>query len=407
MKISAAISIISVICVAGAAAYAVCFCLRELGWVKRSLPRPDGRIFTAHPLLTVALMVVLSRFAVYCIGTAVQGFDGTLAGFAELWSGPDTEHYVRISIHGYEPGTEYENLIVFYPLYPLLIRIFTPIFGVPELAGMFVSNLCLAGACFLLYKLCVECGMDKAQGLLAVAFLLVFPFSVFTASCYTESLFLLLTVACALCLKRRKWLFAGVAGMLAAMTRTQGVLCLVMAAYEAVSAWKEEEKPLRCLWCLLIPVGFCAYLAINLALYGDALAFTVFEKAAPWYQGTDWFFNNLAQHVNMAMQYPGLAQFIYLPQVLLFFAVLAVLTAGLKRKIRTSFMLYGYISLIVCYTASWLISGGRYLLAVFPIFMALGVETKKRPVLGAVLFLCCCVLNIFYMLAFLRGEAVM
>lgn len=405
IDIFAVMRFVSIVAAAAVAAYAVRFCLLELGWLR---PREIRRRALRHSLALVVILALLSRAALYYTGTALEGFDGTLAGFLELWSGPDTGHFVRISQYGYEPGTEYANNIVFYPLYPLLIRVFSLVFRSPELSGMIVSGLSFTGACALLYLLCVECGMSQREGVAAAAFMTVFPFSVFTLTCYTESLFLLLTIGCALMLKKRKWLFAGLLGMLAALTRTQGVLCFAMAVYELAVEWRAAGRPTpRALWSLLIPAGFGAYLLLNLTLYGDAFAFAAYESAAPWYQSTAWFFDNIAQHVQLAMSYPGLAQFIYLPQIILFFAVLAALAAGIRMRLRTSVMLYGCLSVIVSYSASWLISGGRYMLAVFPIYMVAARFAKKRPFAAATVFVCSCAFAVFYMAAYLHGEAVM
>lgn len=383
-----------------------------LWWGRHRSASPASRS-AWHPYVVLLLAVLASRLLLYAVSPLfAPSWDAErsyLDNLCQLWSGPDTEHYVRISQYGYEPGTEHENLIVFYPLFPLLMRLFNLVLPRPELCGMVISLLCTLGACLLLYQLALECGMSRYEGYAAVFFLLAYPFSVFLMSCYTEALFLLLTLSCALLLRRGKWLWAGVVGFLAALTRLQGVLILVMAVYEF---FRQRKGRLRAqdapaLGLLLIPAGFAVYLTINQVLYGDAFAYLAFEKAAPWYQGTDWFFRNLTQHATMATQYPGLAPLIYVPQIVLFFVVLGLMVYGMRQRLRTSLLLYGAICLLVSYTASWLISGGRYVLAIFPLYLCLARLSQRRRLVGGLVALGSVWLMIFYYVGFLQGQAIM
>ena len=409
MDISGTVAAAGVLTLAAAAAYIAYYALRSLGWIQK-LPEPSIRSLLPEPMAAVLLLFVLSRVVLYVLGTARIGYTGSLSdGFLTLWTGPDSEHFVRISRFGYEPGTEHENLIVFYPLFPALMRLFSFVFRSPELSGIIISNICFAVACVWLYKLCLECGLTETEGVAAAAFMIAFPFSFFSMSCYTESLFLMLTIGCALMLRQKKWLFAGMLGMLAALTRTQGVLCFAMAAYEAADALvkKREDKPARLLWLLLIPMGYIAYLCLNKALYGSFFAYMAFERASPWYQHADWIWNNLKYNVSMGEQYAGLAKFIYLPQLLLFFLMLLCLMRGAREKLPPSLLIYGGLSVLMSYTASWLISGGRYMFAVFPVYMALARYTRRHKLAGALIFLISLAFLLFYMYSHLRGEAVM
>lgn len=61
-------------------------------------------------------------------------------------------------------------------------------------------------------------------GFWALLWLCLFPVTVFLGAPYTESLFLLTTAMALEMVRRKKWLFAGIWGMLAALTRNVGVL---------------------------------------------------------------------------------------------------------------------------------------------------------------------------------------
>ncbi|MDR0898424.1 MAG: hypothetical protein LBN04_11290 [Oscillospiraceae bacterium] len=361
--------------------------------------------------LAVVALVVLTRVALYVWGMLAVTPDMSLSGierFVEHWRGADVEHFVRIAEHGYEPGSEYANRIVFFPLFPLLMRVVGWVlpFGV-EFAGIVVGNLALLGACLLLFRLCLAYDMEPIEGVLAVCFLLAFPFGVFLQMCYTEQPFLLLAIGCLLAARRGRWWIAGLLGMLAALTRNMGVLLIVPAAYEYLCQRRPGEKIWRALPLLLIPAGLGVYLLLNAALYGDALAFLGYQKAAPWYQNFALFSNTIAQQYGMAIEHPGLASIIYVPQLLLFFAVLGALGLGARMGINPGLVLLGGLMVLASYSASWLISGGRYMLAVFPMYMALARFTRRHPLAGGGVLAASGVLMITLAYLLLNGHAIM
>ena len=155
-----ALSYLSMVCLAAVALYLARHALCELGWLpKRKSGLTPAQGCAAHPFLVILILFFATRIFLYWAGTARYGLDpafSPLEGFAKLWSGADTEHFVRISRFGYEPGGEYQNLIVFYPLYPLLMRIVGFVVPIPELAGIVISNAALLGACWLIYRLALE-----------------------------------------------------------------------------------------------------------------------------------------------------------------------------------------------------------------------------------------------------------
>ncbi|MBQ3864909.1 MAG: hypothetical protein II781_03625, partial [Clostridia bacterium] len=69
---------------------------------------------------------------------------------------------------------------------------------------------------------------------------------------------------------------------------------------------------------------------------------------------------------------------IYIPQILLFFISLGICFAGLKNKVRTSYVGFAFLYLVVTYSASWMLSGGRYLACNIPLFIILAMTTRTR-----------------------------
>ena len=229
-----------------------------------------------------------------------------LEGFAkrvfEPWAHWDGVWFVRIAADGY---AAHESSQAFFPLYPLLVRTVAPLTGGNfVIAGVAVSLLCYAGAMVLLYRL-AKAELGARIALWSVVFISVFPTALVFQAVYSESLFLLLALACFAAGRRGHWLLAGVMGLLATLTRSSGLVLLLPLAI----MWWEQRRcaPLRLpggpsggkaparrpaittLACLLlVPAGLALYMAYLWRAFGDPLLFGVVQGswgrglAAPW-----------------------------------------------------------------------------------------------------------------------------
>ena len=289
------------------------------------------------------------------------------------WTEPgDATRYLDIAKNGYVTTGENAINLVFYPLYPLLIRLAGAVTGLPA-AGLIVSQLSYAGASILLYEYILLDG-SAGDAWMGVLLLSLYPFSMFAMGVFSEGLFLLLTMGCLYALRQRRFALAGCVGFLAALTRTQGMLLILPAAYEWITlTWGKEKRAARWtdLCLLLIPAGFGVYLMLNFYLHGNPTQFLLYEADAPWYQTARWIGSNIALQVDLAKEYAGLDWIIYWPQIILYFAALGVLFLGIWKRERTSLILYGGAYLGMTYLSGWMISGGRYLLGCVPLFVIL------------------------------------
>lgn len=319
----------------------------------------------------------------------------------------DAVRYLDLAQNGYTTIGENRINLVFYPLYPLLMRGLGLIIGNLATAGMILSRLAYAGAGVLLYELILLDG-DKRRAWDGVILLGLYPFSIFATGVYTEGLFLFLTIACLYALRKQNFVLAGCVGFLAALTRTQGVLLLFPAVYEWLVELLQRPKRhprWRDGFLFLIPAGFCVYLGINYALYGNCFQFLEFEAAEPWFQTTEWIADNIALQFDMGQNYSGLNGIIYTPQIILYFAALGVLIYGIRQKTRMSFLLYGGVYLGFTYLSGWMISGGRYMFGCVPIYIIL--SGLKEGLARNVLMFVMGILFFAYSMFFLYGFAIM
>jgi len=319
----------------------------------------------------------------------------------------DAVRYLDIAQNGYVAQGENAINLVFYPLYPLLIRLFSCLGGDMGVIGMLLSQVCFAFASVFFYELLLLDG-DARTAWDGALLLNLYPFSVFAMGVFTEGLFLLLTVSCMYAIRKRSFPAAGVLGFFAALTRVQGMLLIIPGVYAWITHCfgTEKHRPAaKDLLLLLIPAGFCVYLGINYALHGDFFKFLQFEAGDPWYQTTRWIGDNIAQHYQMALEYPGLSLIIYWVQIALYFIFLSALVYGVFRRERVEYLLYGGAYLGFSYLSGWMISGGRYLLGCFPVMMVLA--KCRWEWLRRLLLMGAGMLFFAYSLFYLMGFAIM
>lgn len=142
-----------------------------------------------------------------------------------LWDG---SWYRLVAVFGYDPGKSANA--AFFPLYPWLMRWGHQLTGwSPETIGYIISNLAFFGALILLYRL-VTMDFNEVMAKRTLWALALFPTAFFFTAVYTESLFLLLAVGTLYAARRGEWLLAGIIGLLAALTRSAGVMLLAPMA---------------------------------------------------------------------------------------------------------------------------------------------------------------------------------
>ena len=173
--------------------------------VARAFPvwRPATLRWSASAVLvgTRLPVLLLGVLAVTAVGTVPAPTAEALwrissSELANLQARWDTAFYDQIATTGYhwDPSTFLHQNVVFFPLYPLLMRWGGALLGGhPLLAGTFISLAAFMGAISLLYRLAViELGEEQAWPVILL--LSTYPYALFYSVVYTESLFLFLTV---------------------------------------------------------------------------------------------------------------------------------------------------------------------------------------------------------------------
>ena len=227
----------------------------------------------------------------YSAHTSDPNISGTLGENVGIWRHFETWdglHYLYLARYGY--GGSPESL-AFYPLWPTLIRLVTPLFGGNfTLAALVLSNLFSTAALVALHRLVARRTTEIIANR-ATILLVVFPGSLFLCLPYTEAFFLLL---CALifnlldttsriappraiaqadcCEARASWqvpLAVAACAALAAFARPTGLLLSVPLLYVA---WLRRETPAWRLVFLAPVVGLLGYFLVIHGATGDFAA---------------------------------------------------------------------------------------------------------------------------------------
>lgn len=282
----------------------------------------------------------------------------------------DSAWYLDIAEKGYYlRGEGQQANVVFFPLYPLLVRLAGCLTGGNlVLAGWIVSSLFLALAVAMLTRLTQEFHPELDPERPAI-FLLVFPTAFYLNAVYSESLFLFLSLAVVYFALKRNFILAGACAALASATRVAGVFLFVILFVEFVQAfgWRAVFSPRR-VWPLAIaPLGILSFFLHHWVVFGDFLLYLHVQKTF----GRD--FQSDLQEYLVVRNNPDLIHTL----LDLSFTFLAILFAILAlKRFRLSYGIYMLVSLAVALSTGTALGIARYAMVLFPIYLiAAGIRS--------------------------------
>ena len=319
--------------------------------------------------LILGIKVLLFTFAVQAVAT-LSTSHGT---WLEIWNRWDASHYLRLAEHGYATSGDTRVSLVFFPLYPWLVRGAAFFVRNYMAAAFLVSGIASIAVGLLLQKL-VRLDESEAVARNTVWFLFIFPTSYFLHIAYTESLFLALTLGCFLAARNERWELAGLLGAGACLTRVNGLILGFALATEVIHQyWKTRRINLRWLWIGVVPLGFLGYLWLNHEVTGDYFAFTKimhehwYKKfASPWFGIHDLWLRALGLNVN-----EGLNELVAV-------AILSICTVWSWFRLRPSYSVWITLNWVLITSTAFVLSVPRYTLTLFPVFILFARATSGR-----------------------------
>jgi hypothetical protein len=365
-------------------------------------------------LRSAGLAFVSSRALVGAVALVAVAVFGTDAHNARLFDDPALTHpflpsllsplarwdsvwYLGIAQSGYSGASS-----AFFPLYPLLVRAFA-LGGSPGallVSAYVVSLASLFGALWVMHRLvALELGSD-AVARSAVLMLALFPGALWLGAPYSESLFLLLSVAAFYCARTGRWWAAGTLAALAAGTRSAGLVLLVplLILWWRSPGGRRRARDLA--WLALAPLGLVAYSVYLAVSVGDGFAYLHLQDV--WFRSFAGPFGGVVDGARAA--WDGVRQIasgsrthVYFAEAggdpiavgwhnLELFGFLVLAAVGLVGVFRRLPLAYGaYVLAALALPLSFpvgpqpLMSLPRFLAVLFPLFMWLALACHERP----------------------------
>jgi len=280
----------------------------------------------------------------------------------------DGVNYLRITTQGYaKNGGE----TAFFPLYPLLIRFVSNLGILPLYIGIALNLLCLL---FIDKKL--------------LLFLLLFPTSFYLAVNYTESFFILLTIAFFTSLRSKKYFPASLLSAVASGTKIFGAIFGVILLIKFI-----EEKRFNIrhfLLLILSELGLLGYAFYLHKFVGDPLSFihsqTVFDMGRSG--GQIILLPQVLYRYGMMLLYTPLDSFIYYRIVLELATFIFSIFLLFKYwpKLEVSEKVFSTWAIFLPSLSGTFVSFPRYAIILIPLFIQFvrDKSIKYRPVYAIV-----------------------
>ena len=287
------------------------------------------------------------------------------------WERFDTLWYLQIAAHGYDRPES----VVFFPLYPGLIRLLSAF--LPPIAGALLIS---SAASFFLFWGLQELLLENVSESLAeqaVLFCAVWPASFIFFAGYPESLLFALMVWSLYMARENRWAVAIACGIAAALTKALGVIVAVPLLILAL-----RQKKMKGLATLAIPLAAAGFLAWLRSTGHPTLNFA-YEKywhtlpSAPW--RTLW----VAIRTSLNSPNPVLILNLVFP--------IAVSILVAISRVRVEYVMFAVVAMLMAFcknTTPPLQSMVRYLLIVFPAFVGMARLFQNPPMQSRFVMAC-------------------
>lgn len=298
------------------------------------------------------------------------------------WANFDGVHYLNIAQYGYI------NQARFFPLLPLLINILsTPFLSIINsplthfFVGFIFVNLVFALSLWIFKKL-IELDFSKEIAKKSIYYLLIFPTAFFFVCIYSEGLFFLLTILSFYFARKRKWFMSILCASALMATRFVGIAIFPALLYEFFISENGFKKYKKLLLFLIMPVGLVLYSLFNFYKWQNFFYFiksqgelgnnrTVGEIVL--------FPQTVFRYIKIFISVPVVSYdwMIALLEATSFLFTSFLLYFAWKKKIRMSYLIFAAINFVITISTGTFSALPRYILTLFPIFIALALIKFK------------------------------
>jgi hypothetical protein len=232
-------------------------------------PRASGLVRIVLAALAFRILSACLGFLVNAIFPLAQREQFTVFGrtnhFWDAFARWDSGWFYGVARNGYAFVEGGRSNLAFFPAYPMSMRYVGWLMGGDQQSDYFIAGIVVSWTAFVLamvvlYRLAqLELG-DEAAAIRSTTYATVFPFAFFFGVVYSESLFLLGSVATFYAMRRSRWLLAGLAGALTTATRANGIFMLPALVVLLWPLRRDRAALLKGLGAVLLAsAGYAAY----------------------------------------------------------------------------------------------------------------------------------------------------
>jgi len=331
-------------------------------------------------VLRPAVIYVLSR--VVTVGTIAvcSPLSGvSMSGEIDRW---DSRWFLRAAVDGWPrhippgAGPAVRSTIAFFPVFPLTIRWLSDLTGLsPLTCGLVVgwtSGLtAMVGVWALVRHYADPAAADRATLLVAV-----FPGSFILSLVYAEGMAVTFVAFGLLALMRRRWVTAGVLGLLATATTPIALAFVVSCAwcaYREVSRhrdWRSLAAP------VLSPLGFVAFQVWLWRHTGSLLAWRLTER-----NGWDSY-PSIAYPVHLVVVFVRDPVATTITGDVLFVGIVAAVfgvVVAVRTRLPLPLLLYAVAAVTLGLVSAPVGLRPRFVFLAFPLIIAVGTWLRGRP----------------------------
>ena len=295
----------------------------------------------------------------------------------------DAIAYTSIAKNGYIHDADY----AFFPLLPLLIKLLNYIKIPYEVGGILISNITTIISLFIVSKIV----KNKNEKTKTIFYLIISPILAYTTICYTESLYIMLTLLAFYYYKNNKYTSSAIFTGLSILTRNSGIILWGAIGLEMLyRLFKKKDIKLKNiilfgLIALSIGMIYPIFLYIKTS---DFLMFSTVQGKC-WHKKNGYVIFTLIADIKFLINYFKISQFYVFIQNWLFF-ILGIVIAIKNRKKDMTSSIYIVVSLIA-FTLVYRnpnywnnlpsLSLVRYILSLYPIYLYIPNISKKDSIL--------------------------
>lgn len=335
----------------------------------------SANLITGLKLAVIYHLVLAAILAVFLYLNHPTSWSDVIA----RWDAWDGHTYAKLATEGYQTVGDQATYIVFFPLYPWLMRLTGLVIPNPYIAGVFITiTTSIFGHAFF-YALLLKKNLTHTTAKLAFLLFCLAPATIYFSLVCTEGLFLLLAVGCLYALEDRRYWIAALCGFGAAMTRVVGITLIIPYVFTCLAEHPRAFPIRKLLKGSVIPLGFGVYLMLNAWLFGNPFYYQ--QVLHNNWQKTiaNPITRIIASAPNLlrlnSIQPPTYAVDIATTYVAL--AIVLVYVLVQRRKVWWSWTIWTLAMWLVIASQSFWLSNARYISLMLPLYVMLATILQK------------------------------